>query len=234
MAALIRGLLLSLPLVLYLHVAAFHMPTTGPFHGAAPHGRRSVKRSMSEVVTLTMPETMEDPGFELSERDPMLVESVNPGGYASSEGLVVGARLIAVMDQPVETEADVEAVEESFDEPPSVVTMTFRAEALVALRELKATVPKPMGIVLEECDEANPSSGVQVASIDLSGNAAEAEPNIFIGDRVLQVNGQACAESSFEEVCPRLPSPLSLFSSSPRLPHGVSQHVCCATSQPSR
>jgi len=74
--------------------------------------------------------------------------------------------------------------------------------------EHTATLAKPMGIVLEEIDEDDPSRGIVIAKIDPNGNTAAAckvtPLDICKGDKILEVNGEACSDLSFEDVMDKI------------------------------
>ena len=78
-----------------------------------------------------------------------------------------------------------------------------------SLTEHKVTIPKPMGLILEEIDEQDPYKGVVIAKVNPEGNAAAACKSgldLCIRDKILAVNDEPCADSTFEVVMERIAS----------------------------
>lgn len=70
------------------------------------------------------------------------------------------------------------------------------------------TLPKPMGIILEEVDESDPTAGVMVKELDPAGAAAAAskvgDVDLCLRDVILEVNGASCADEEFDDVMERI------------------------------
>ena len=64
-----------------------------------------------------------------------------------------------------------------------------------------AKVRRPLGVILEEREDGR---GVEVLDIDPSGNAAGED--VLVGDRVLMVGSENCAEDDFDTVAGRIGS----------------------------
>ena len=64
-----------------------------------------------------------------------------------------------------------------------------------------ARVRRPLGVILEEREDGR---GVEVLDFDPSGNAAGED--VLVGDRVLMVGSENCAEDDFDTVAGRIGS----------------------------
>ena len=62
-----------------------------------------------------------------------------------------------------------------------------------------AKVRRPLGVILEEREDGR---GVEVLDIDPRGNAANED--VLVGDRVLMVGSENCAEDDFDTVAGRI------------------------------
>jgi ferredoxin len=87
--------------------------------------------------------------------------------------------------------------------PTSVDIMSRYSSS--CLTEIQVTVPKPMGLILEEIDPSRPEAGICIAKIYPDGAVAgvcrsESCPDIAIRDKILSVDGTQCAKASLEEV----------------------------------
>lgn len=71
------------------------------------------------------------------------------------------------------------------------------------------TLSKPMGLVIEEFDQNNVRSGVQISSINPDGAATW--KNVCIGDKILDIDGNNCSEKTFDEVMEIITSSPSNF-----------------------
>ena len=67
-------------------------------------------------------------------------------------------------------------------------------------KENTILVAKPLGIVVEEIDAADPSRGVCISQINADSNAASCGTGLCIHDKIVAVNGASCSQESFEVV----------------------------------